>query len=311
MINSIQYNFNDVSCDGQNLLDEFNRLDNQLKQFIPFPPQGMTYSEAVHRVQNLLDRINRLISRPGVQNELLSELEQNGMSAGVAEALIGKIQRSTDIDFASADNKEARMDYINEQMTRVVTGLTPSFPPDPYFLIEEYKQLWLALGNPPSKAAVQALLAFVQKNQAELIQLGNQIDYPVCPHDDFAHDLNGLITSLQGYLEGKVPADALYEFAGDIASELGVDLTPAQILANFELMSQFFEEGKGDKFAEIALWMLTTPGYMRELATFAKDPAAFEADAAKAITALQAYMADPSSSPAAAQAALEQVLKDL
>lgn len=188
-----------------------------------------------------------------------------------------------------------------------VTG----YPPNPYFLIDEYKQLWLALGNPPSKAAVQALLAFVQKNQAELNQLGAMIDLPVCPDDSFSHDLSGLIMSLQGYLDGKVPADALYEFAADIAQELGIDYSPAQILEDFETMAQFFEEGKGDKFASIALWMLTTPGYMRAMASFAKDPAAFEADAAKAVSALQAYLADPSSSPAAAQAALAQVLKDL
>lgn len=187
-------------------------------------------------------------------------------------------------------------------------------PNNPFFLIQEYKDLYIQFlhsGTPPSKEAAQALLTFLKANQSVLEQLGSMVGYQPYPTENFDDDLTALMNHLDAYVHGKDVPDPSYEFARDIAQWLGINYTPQEILNDFESLIKSFENNPNIQTAQYLDWFLSTPGYLKALGAFAKNPIQFQVDAEKAQAAVRAYLADPGEGAAQAQAALEKIFNDL
>lgn len=184
----------------------------------------------------------------------------------------------------------------------------------PSSVVEQFETLYEKLhqSSPPSKAIVQEMLNFIQKNRDALLRMGQIIDYPPYPGASMQNDLTALATALSAYIGGAHNQGAVIEFAGNIRCWLGIGITPQDIYNAFESVMLAFTQSPSRFTAQNLELFLQSRGYLNTLSQFTHDPQKFFQDATAASKAIQAYEASPSAAnEQAAQNAVQVLLGEI
>ncbi len=175
---------------------------------------------------------------------------------------------------------------ITDKITNY-TDTGSSHPVDPSFLVQEYEALLNAFRKNPDQQTAQNLYNFLNAHQAELEQIATSTDYdpfplPVSdPSQEITGETNALLQDLKAYLGGNQSVlPACFEWAKDLESWMGANTNPADVLKEFESLTQAFEQTGNPEIEKMLKTMLNTPGYEKALSLFAKDPAQFQKDTA-------------------------------